>query len=84
MAHDINEIGNFRGPAHDRPVERDGLGLRDGAEPFHDLEVAAAGQTTVREQFWYLAGVRGLPVQRRGVRAGRVERADPRGRRAVR
>jgi hypothetical protein len=83
-AHDINEIGNFRGPRGDRPVERDGFVLGDGSEPFEHLEVAAAGQTTVREQYWDLASVRGLPVQRCGIRAGRVERADPRGRRAVR
>ncbi len=82
-AHDINETGNFRGPHGDRPVKGDGLLLGDGPEPFQHLQITATGQTTVREQLWDLAGVCGLPVEHRGIRAGRVERADPRGRRAV-
>src|SRR5215211_2278191 len=82
-AHGINEISDFRRPTDDRLVERDSLVLGHGVEPFHDLEVATASQTTVYEQFRDLAGMRGLSVQRRGVRAGRVERADPRRGRAV-
>lgn len=82
-ADDINEIGDVRGSRCDRLVEGDRFALRDGSQPFQHLEVAAAGQTAVREQSWNLTGVRSLPVQRRGVRPGRVERADPRGRRAI-
>jgi hypothetical protein len=67
----------------DRPVECGGFGFGDGFKPFQHLKVATAGQTTVRDQCRDLAGVRGLPVQGCGIRAGWVERADPRGRRAV-
>jgi hypothetical protein len=54
-----------------------GFVLGDGPQPFHHLQVAAAGQPVVGEQLGDLAGVPGLPVQGGGVRAGRVERADP-------
>ncbi|MER7443890.1 hypothetical protein [Micromonospora avicenniae] len=77
-AHDINEIGNFRGPLGHRPVECDGFVPGDGLKPFQNLNIAAAGQTAVREQRWDLASVRGLPVQRSGIWAGWVERADAR------
>jgi hypothetical protein len=47
--HGVNEVSNFRLPPGDRLVERDGLVLGDGVEPFHDLEVAATRQTPVHE-----------------------------------
>jgi hypothetical protein len=43
-AHDVHEIGDLRGSPGDCLVERDGVVLGDGPQPFHDLQVAASGQ----------------------------------------
>jgi hypothetical protein len=48
--HDVDQIGDLRGPPSDCPVKGDGLVLGDRSKPFQHLQIAAAGQTTVREQ----------------------------------
>ncbi len=74
----VNQLSNIRRPPTDRLLERDGLVLGHGSKPLHELKITTTDQPTMREQVWYLPGMRRLAVQGSGVRASWIERTDPR------